>query len=201
MHSAQLGRALAQIHIATADFVSPHPRFVIDLPYLLDQPLNVLQPVLAHRPADWTYLRHLADELHLRIQDLPASALMCGVCHGDFQRKNTRISEAGVVTTFDFDHCGLGWHAYDLAVFRPASLDPAQETLWHAFLDGYMAERHLSEVDRAAIPLFVASIRIHTMGFFAAHRYNSLWGSDMMHDRFFDVELAFLRSWMAAHAA
>lgn len=196
----RLGQTLARIHAAATTFQSPHPRFPIDLPYLLDRPLRALQPVLVHRSRDWTYLVTLADQLRKRVQGLPIAALSRGVCHGDFQRKNLRSRADGTLTTFDFDHCGPGWHAYDLAVFRPASVEPAQQRVWLAFMKGYTAERHLTHADYVAIPLFVAIIRIHSMGFFAAHRYSSLWGSDMVNDQFFDDELAFLQRWMATHS-
>ena len=193
----QLGQALAAIHAAAADFCSPHARFGLDLPYLLDQPLRALRPVLAHRPHDWTYLVGFADELRHRIQAQAGATLTRGICHGDFQRKNLRRRPDGTLTTFDFDHCGVGWHAYDLAVFRPASFEAARERIWQAFLTGYTGECQLTTSDHVAIALYVAVVRIHSMGFFAAHRHNSLWGSDMVHDPFFDGELDFLRRWMA----
>src|SRR5262249_23657795 len=111
------GRAVAALHAATDDFSSTHQRFALDLDFLLAKPLDVVQPYLAHRPVDWRSLRALAPAVTERLASLQARGLDRGVCHGDAQGGNAHITPDGTITFFDFDVCGSGWRAYDVAVF------------------------------------------------------------------------------------
>lgn len=196
------GCAVAEIHTAASDFVSPHLRLELDLTYLLDISLQTIQPVLAHRADDWSYLLHLADTLKERIVLLPAQALDSGVCHGDAQGGNAHILEEKMLTFFDFDVCGHGWRAYDLAVFywgaalgksRLGWSDEQVEHLWRAYLEGYLERRSLSELDLQSIPLFVAVRHFWFLGLNTANW--DYWGGSAVDAQFFDRELAFLREW------
>lgn len=81
-----LGEVVARMHECTADFASPHQRFVLDLHHLLDEPLSVTLPYLSHRPDDQDYLNQFADDLRERVSALATSGeLEWGACHGDVQ--------------------------------------------------------------------------------------------------------------------
>lgn len=53
------------------------------------------------------------------------------------------------VTLFDFDHCGYGWRAYDLAPFYHAP-----DALQKAFFQGYETLRPLTQGERDCLPIF-----------------------------------------------
>jgi Ser/Thr protein kinase RdoA (MazF antagonist) len=136
------------------------------------------------------------------IAGLPAQALDSGVCHGDAQGGNAAISEEKILTFFDFDVCGHGWRAYDLALFywgvalgksRLGWNDEQVERLWTAYLTGYLERRSLSDLDLQAVPLFVAVRHIWFLGLHTANW--GYWGWSAVDDRFFDRELTFLRAW------
>ena len=70
-----------------------------------------------------------------------------GFCHGDFHAANAHLTEGNTVTFFDFDCCGFGYRAYDIAIFKWDSrlMGKEKETeRWEAFLRGYMGLRDLS---------------------------------------------------------
>src|SRR5205814_5007568 len=115
--ATRLGAALADLHQASADFRSPHRRFRLDLATLLWHPLALVTRTLAHRPTDCAFLTGLAADLSQRI-DAVAPELETGPLHGDVYHGNVHLTAAGALTWFDFDLCGEGWRAYDLAVFR-----------------------------------------------------------------------------------
>jgi Ser/Thr protein kinase RdoA (MazF antagonist) len=188
-----LGRTIARLHTAADDFVSHAARFPLDLAYFLDRPLQFLQPLLAHHDADWTDLVSIAEAVRARAQQLPLSALEWGACHGDIDWKNVHIADEQTITLFDFDHGGASWRAYDLATFR---IRTPEDAIWNDFLQGYQAERPISDLDLAAVPLFVVMIRIYALGFTAAHRENTPWGMAMLNGGFIESELGFLREWM-----
>ena len=202
--SALFGARLARIHAAATRFSSRHERAPVAFPGMLDRPLAALEPMLAARPDLRADLLAPSDRLRAALRAWPDGALSWGVLHGDYQPKNARLvappdGEGGPrVTVFDFDHCGPGWCAYDLAVYRHAALRrEGGEAAWRAFLRGYTGERALDEADLAAIPILDAVIRVQTLGFYAAHRDNTLWGSDAMNDGSFERGVAGLRAWLA----
>jgi Ser/Thr protein kinase RdoA (MazF antagonist) len=147
------GKAVAQIHTATKTFQSPHQRFALDLEHLIETPLRSIKPMLAHRPEDWGYVQTLAETLRRQIMQLPLSSLDQGFCHGDLHWGNAHIQdETNTITLFDFDCCGVGWRAYDIAVFRwAARLGKKEQEQWPAFLRGYREERDLQEREIQAI--------------------------------------------------
>jgi Ser/Thr protein kinase RdoA (MazF antagonist) len=187
MHS--LGQTLARIHDTGEAFKPSHPRFAYDSSLILDVPLRTLEPVLACHPENWATLSTTAAWLREALQLIPLGVLQWGMCHGDFQRKNTRVSEHGRLTVFDFDHCGEGWYAYDLAIARLT----LPSTSWESFLTGYQSIRSMAASDLAAIPLFVMANRFRAMALYVAHRDSTLWGSDAINNSYFSDTLSHLR--------
>jgi Ser/Thr protein kinase RdoA (MazF antagonist) len=186
------GQAVARIHNAAQDFASPHARFRIDLDHLIDTPLRNIEPFLAHRADDWAYLQQFTAALRQRILDLPASALEQGFCHGDLQGYHVHAAD-GAWTFLDFDCCGYGFRAYDLAVFRwCARLEEQEEVRWEPYLRGYREIRPLNDLDVLAVPLFVGARYIWHMG---VHTQNTPdWGCGFLSDKYFGRRLDQLRA-------
>jgi Ser/Thr protein kinase RdoA (MazF antagonist) len=90
-----------------------------------------------------------------------------GVIGGDFHNLSTHFKD-GEPTFFNFDRCGYGWRAYDIAAFLSnTNLLQTSEGLSEAFFAGYYAERPLSREEHAAISPFLTLRRIWRMGLFA----------------------------------
>ncbi|WP_165422789.1 phosphotransferase enzyme family protein [Ktedonosporobacter rubrisoli] len=201
------GRAIAEIHTSSADFVSSHARFSLDLAYLLDTSLETIKLVLARRPEDLRYLLQMAGLLKGRLIQLIAQGLQPGICHGDAAGGNANISAEKKLTFFDFDVCGPGWRAYDLAVFYWGTLmgksrlgwnnEQAHE-LWASYLQGYQQVCEPGERDLQAIPLFAMLRHFWFLGTITANW--DYWSYGEIDDDFFDRELTFLREELAPRA-
>jgi len=177
------GRAAAEIHNATEDFASPHApaRRPIDLDELLERPLRDARPLLREHPAMRRRALRLAERLRAHAAALPLSRLEYGFCYGDFHGGNACVDpRAGnTITFFDFDLCGPGWRAYDLAVFRWGHtggwLKAAEaERRWDAFREGYAERRTLGDLEWAAIPFFILVRQFWFMGLWGANGRD--WG-------------------------
>jgi Ser/Thr protein kinase RdoA (MazF antagonist) len=201
------GGAVAALHAATDDFSSTHQRFALDLDCLLAKPLDVLQPYLAHRPADWRYLRELGTAVTQRLAPLQARGLDRGVCHGDAQGGNAHRTPDGTITFFDFDLCGYGWRAYDIAVFFWGAALGRTRLGWEAqivdrlcasYLSGYLERRPLSPADQEAI---VPSVLLRQFWYLGLEAGNwDTWGfGEARREAFFDRELGFMREWTSEH--
>lgn len=167
--SRLFGQAVSQLHSAADTFTSSYERPVMDQHYLIDKPLQVIVDRIQHRPEDVQKLMAIGSALKEQITQF--SALDWGVCHGDLHG-NTNISYSGdqTYTHYDFDLCGYGYRAYDIAEFRLArevrlGNDPGKlSELWDAFLEGYQSVRQLHEDDIRAVPVFVAARQLWLMG-------------------------------------
>ena len=119
-----------------------------------------------------------------------------GLCHGDVHVGNTRIAD-DVVTLFDFDVCGMGPLAYDLACqWRKCLLALEQRDAaaleWSSFLRGYTSVRELTDAERDVIPAFAALRAIWTMAMPTA--FADVWGTQMLRDpTYFDAHLGMIR--------
>ncbi|HEU4328927.1 MAG TPA: phosphotransferase [Roseiflexaceae bacterium] len=192
------GQAVARIHAASDDFHSAQPRFRIDLAHLLEEPLAALGRLLAQRPGDRRSLEELAGRIRAALACLPLDTLEQGFCHGDCHGGNAHTGAAQELTFFDFDCCGHGWRAYDLAVFRWSTCLHSKEkeqALWPPFLRGYLSVRALAAADLRAVPLFVGARQIWLMGLHADGA--PVWGHGSLDDAYFERALAFLRDWAA----
>jgi Ser/Thr protein kinase RdoA (MazF antagonist) len=200
------GRALAEVHGVTDDFVGGS--VPCDLEHLLDLPFRALAPLLEDRPEDWRFLRDLGERLRAGVAGVPHGALDWGFCHGDFRPANAFLDEERAAwTIFDFEGCGTGFRAYDLATFRFYLVGGGRyvnhEALWRAFLEGYAERRPLNRADLAAIPLFVALRPIRVFGTLlqtARRNWNlEAWGparaGPLPGTEFFNGVLQFLRDW------
>lgn len=190
------GKGAAKLHAATDTFHTSHQRFTLDLEHLLAQPLQSIRPLLAHRRTDWEYLVTLAEKLRLHVHALPLESLEAGFCHGDLHGGNAHRDQAQTLTFFDFDACGMGWRAYDIAVFRwSARLRGKEQERWEAFLRGYTEERPLHTLDIQAVPYFVAIRHFWLLGIHTSNGQD--WGFAWMNDHYFDQAVTFLRAWEA----
>jgi Ser/Thr protein kinase RdoA (MazF antagonist) len=194
------GRAVAQLHAALDDYRGPAVKR-LDFDHLVDRCLGALEPIIAHRPDEgYAWLRRLAEGLRARLDEV-APSLEWGPCHGDCHGGNALFAADGTITLIDYELCGHGWRAYDVAVFRWSSAHSdggrAPER-WDAFLRGYRSVRALGAADLEAVDLMVPIRQLFWMGEWADHV--DIWGlRHRMTDRFYDEQLGYLGRWVAEH--
>jgi Ser/Thr protein kinase RdoA (MazF antagonist) len=193
--AAAYGEAVAAIHSAADSFEGRRLRPALDLMELFERPLRLVTSTIAHRCEDVAYIDRLGTRLRSRIQDM--AGLELGFCHGDFHGGNSCEQDKSF-TFYDFDCCGWGYRAYDLAVF-PWAFAIAEsgtqriEAMGRAFLQGYAQWRRLAAIDVDAIPVFVAIRQIWLMGLHIGLGDRFGWG--WLNDGYFDRYLKILRDW------
>lgn len=185
-------QAVAALHQALDDFTSPYQRVALDLEHLLDQPLRLTTPFLAHRPDDVQFLQQLVAFIRANLERLGLDRLAWGPCHGDLQGYHAKVAPDGSLAFYDFDCGGPGFRAYDLAVFRWVTRLQERESLaWPAYLESYLAKHPLAEVDLQALPYFTACRYTWHLGVHAENSYD--WGVSFLNDEYYDTKLAQLR--------
>jgi len=138
--SHQLGAALAKVHRDAHDFIPKARRDDLTLEYLLDRSMETIAPFLKSSTDEYDYTCGVLDELHSRLAHLPKSAPHWTICWGDPHSGNAHFTEDGSLMMFDFDQCGYGWRAFDLAKFLNVSLRTGISLkVRESFLEGYQS--------------------------------------------------------------
>lgn len=192
------GRDVAKIHLQSDRFEQNFNRQRLDLNFLLHETASILESALSHRKNDLEFLMDLGKQLEQSLLELPLNSLDWGICHGDLHgNTNVSYTQDLSMTHYDFDLCGYGWRAYDIAEFRLArevrlGHDTEQlERLWMAFIEGYRSVRTLSELDLRAVPLFVGVRQFWLMGL--CLRDPHIYGGIDFGDEFIDSKMLYFR--------
>lgn len=134
----RLGETVAQIHQASHQFKPSMQRSPLTLGYLLDQSLLSMSPFMDHQGEEWKYLQEGCAQIKTQLQELPRSQPYWTVCWGDPHSGNVHFTTDNQLTLFDFDQCGYGWRAFDVAKFLQVSLQSGLSRLVRdAFIKGY----------------------------------------------------------------
>jgi Ser/Thr protein kinase RdoA (MazF antagonist) len=157
----KLGETIAKMHCSVKDFRSSAQRQSLSLEYLLDESLGVIEPYLRFCSEDVAYLRRLVDQIKDRLADLPKTFPHWVVCWGDPHSGNVHFTDDGQLTLFDFDQCGYGWRAFELAKFLQVSLRTGiARKVRDAFLEAYQGIHPLTQRELDALQPFTQAAHI-----------------------------------------
>ena len=175
------GQLAAQVHAAGNDFATEH-RPGWDAQVLLTEPLHHLQLFLGE--GDLAFVTKAVEALAERLKGLPE-----GFCHGDIDPGNVHFDEDGTARLFDFDFCGHGPLAYDLAAFHyEAHWAQWDDGMRRAFLEGY------GDLDHALIASLAPVRGIWLLGLLACNSDD--WGHHEIHDIFAPRHITLLKRLM-----
>jgi Ser/Thr protein kinase RdoA (MazF antagonist) len=159
--SQVLGETLGKLHQAGADFCPSVKRQPLNLKYLLDDSLLLIFPFLQHRDKDLEYLKNAIAHIKHQLEYLPKETPFWGVCWGDPHSGNVHFTKDNNLTLFDFDQCGYGWRAFDLAKFVQVSLRGGiGRKIRDAFLTGYQSVQPLSKIELESLQALTQTAHI-----------------------------------------
>ena len=168
-----MGQKMAQIHLVSNEFKTEHDRRPMDVAFLAEEPVKRMKSFWAgKRDVKLDIILTSAKEARVAILDLlrneEETADSWGPIGGDFHPYNTHFDEDNQPTFFNFDICGPGWRAYDIAVFlMNAKLMQHSSRLSEAFFAGYYSVRPLSHNEHAAVAPFLTLRRVWLTGTFS----------------------------------
>ncbi len=168
----QCGAAIARIHVVSNQYQPPYKRQPLDLAHLVDKSVERIQRLWDERRKDdldlvLTSAREAKEELLGLLRNEEETPDSWGPIGGDFHNVSTRFDQQGLPTFFNFDLCGYGWRAYDIASFLlNTNLMHTSEDQSEAFFAGYYAVRPLSRNEHAAISPFLTIRRVWLTGRF-----------------------------------
>lgn len=158
--SYQFGKTMADLHVAANSFNTEHQRYKLDLRYLIDEPVRLISEGVKNKDENSEYAQHIhhgeqiikklepIDRIVDTINSIGSDNDEFGIIHADLHNGNVHF-HGDTLTVFDFDHCGYGWRAYDLAIsyFLP---EPQRNSM----IKGYESVRPLSSEERGSLQGF-----------------------------------------------
>jgi Ser/Thr protein kinase RdoA (MazF antagonist) len=202
--SACYGQMLARIHIV-ADTYAPHlTRCSHDRAFFIDEPLAQLTafPPFAAHNAQLEFLWQTAEILWAEVEQLPHTLSTFGLCHGDLTRNNALFTSDDSLTVLDFEFCGYGWRAYDIATFIWCEIydgfnfDWSQHDVFRSFVNGYQSVRPLSSAEQNTLRHFAALRQMFV--FRTALQYAPGLGFSWMIHGWFDRSIEFIKACLSA---
>jgi Ser/Thr protein kinase RdoA (MazF antagonist) len=190
------GNAIARVHVVADAFPLPLSRPRITPYDLLERPLGALAMVLGKWDDRVAELREAARILRPILDRRPVSGSEYGLIHGDVIPSNAHVGPDGTVTLLDFDFCGYGWRALDIATYlMEVDWWETSPQAGQAFLDEYQQVRPLSDGEIAALPSLEAARAIAALG--TPAREVNVWGSAYLSPAMVDRTLAVVRACLA----
>lgn len=163
--SHKLGETVARLHQVTADF---HPRAYrqsLTLDYLLDDSYNTIAPFLQHRRPDLQELTATITRIKEQLQHFPQKSPFWVICWGDAHSGNAHFTPEGQVTLFDFDQCGYGWRAFEIAKFWQVAIRTGlNRKVRDAFLGGYQTVAEITTEELSALQAFTQVAHVWMWG-------------------------------------
>ncbi|MCB9419362.1 MAG: phosphotransferase [Ardenticatenaceae bacterium] len=153
----QCGAAIARIHVVSNQYKSPYQRQPMNLEYLVDKSVERIKRLWDKSRKDdldlvITSAQEAKEEMLALLHNEEETPDSWGPIGGDFHNASVRFDKNGIPTFFNFDLCGPGWRAYDIAAFLlNTNLMHRSEEQSEAFFAGYYSERPLSRNEHAAI--------------------------------------------------
>jgi Ser/Thr protein kinase RdoA (MazF antagonist) len=166
------GEEMARIHLVSNQYEPKHERASMDLEYLVDRPIEHIMSLWDERRDEdmdivLTSAAEAKEDILALLRNEESTKDSWGPIGGDFHNASTRFDADGNPTFFNFDLCGYGWRAYDIASFLlNTGLMHKSTDLSEAFFAGYYSVRPLSRNEHAAISPFLTIRRIWLTGSF-----------------------------------
>ncbi|MCC7146865.1 MAG: phosphotransferase [Phycisphaeraceae bacterium] len=132
------GQAVAKMHRAFDKAPGALDRPILDLGYVIEEPLRVAMAALADVKPAVEVLSRVGAAMS-RWFSVEGRQGEYGLCHGDLHISNMALDAGDWPVFFDFETCGYGWRGYDLAaVCLVLSARRISQAGWRAFVKGYL---------------------------------------------------------------
>ena len=196
IQSYKLGELLAKIHTVTNNFQSSFNRPELDGHYLLNWSIKNIKDLCNVVKIDVNDLEQEIEKIKQQLEkvELSLSSPEYGICMGDLHFGNAHFTADNQPTLFDFDQCGYGWHAFDIAkCLHSAIRKNIDEEVRLKFIEGYETVRKLSQTEILAIPIFIKAAHIWVMGI-AASAAKDVLGYGSFDQKWLNTKLDILRT-------
>lgn len=199
----EFGAMVGRMHRCADKMRAPYRRSHLDMRHLVDDNLQVIAPLMAHREAEFNLICEIGETCKERIsQLLPRSKPEYGICHGDLHGGDVCYDENDKPVIFDFDSSGCGWRALDIGIFLASDewmditpeAEKRRQRQLATFVEGYSSIRTLTDAELSAVQLTPPIRHIFLMGHVL--RYTALQeGDNWANDSFINWHMTWYKHW------
>jgi Ser/Thr protein kinase RdoA (MazF antagonist) len=197
-----LGSYIASIHNAWDKCNFGINRRNLDSNLFIDDSMSAIRQFSTVHEFDIDFLEEVAKKVKEKLIKLTIEKPQYGVCHGDIYGGNIRVDADNNPILFDFDFCGNGWRAYDIAMYAfsfgmgsDLSKLRKREQRKYQFLNGYNKVRVMNEEEIKSVELFIPFRRIFNIGTLYISFLSNTWG-DIAVIRNVDEDILNLKKWL-----
>ncbi|MBE9585534.1 phosphotransferase [Mucilaginibacter sp. JRF] len=205
-HLQTLGHAMAHFHNISSKTKLQYPRHEFTVDTMLLQPVGVVAPAFKNLPDEYAILKDLSNKVAEKINSFDTSKISFGYCHYDFLPKNFHFEDARTLTFFDFDFCGWGMLANDIAsfyvhYFMETTLNKITmergDADFQLFIDAYREVRPFTDEELVAVPYLGFAFWV----FYLRFQYDNYddWSNTFFNDRFLRERIRILKLWAERH--
>lgn len=177
------GRIMAGFHRITQNLHLDRVTYTPEK-LLLDSPQHFFGFLPDDSP-EVEFIRYAQKHLLAELKKVDETQLRKGVVHLDIWFDNMNISAEKEVTIFDFDFCGNGWLAYDIAYYilqiHSTETDENDYKLkTESFLKGYESVAPISDEEKRILPMLAECIYLFYLGV-QCQRFNN-WSNTFINE-------------------
>ena len=164
----QIGKLMARFHQIT--FNQKLKRRDYTPEYILVDSLEQIRPFISPDCEELKFMESTQNYLLGELQHADISRMRKGIVHLDIWFDNLNITAENEVTLFDFDFCGNGWLAWDIAYYilqlhnvEKYESNDYQPKIDH-FLKGYESIIPISDEEKKLLPVLGVSLYFFYLG-------------------------------------
>jgi len=190
----RIGEIMARFHQLTHNLTLQRPAYTTNR--LLTDSVEKLKPFLAAETDEMTFMLSAQEYLRTEFANINEQEVRRGVVHLDIWFDNLNITSDGTITLFDFDFCGNGILALDIAyyILQIHSTEPDEadyHTKKNSFLLGYESITPISHEEKRLLPMLAESVYFFYVGVQCERfdNYSSIFLNDVYLKRFINLRL------------
>jgi Ser/Thr protein kinase RdoA (MazF antagonist) len=159
-----LGEITARLHLQSRQWAPPQDfarkRWDVDTILGADPHWGHWRQAQGLDPQGEALMARATETLAARLHAYGTGPEVFGLIHADLRLANLMVND-GTLTAIDFDDCGFGWWAYDLAsALSFIETDPRLPDLIARWCEGYTRIAPLRPEDRAMVPSLIFLRRV-----------------------------------------
>jgi Ser/Thr protein kinase RdoA (MazF antagonist) len=191
---------MAKLHQTTLN--QELKRMDYDVNTLIQLPYQYATTHFSETIPEMQFLKYGGDQITAVFKEVDATKLRYGSVHLDLWYDNMNIENEETITIFDFDFCGNGWQALDLAYFNVQLFNTEfdaneYQRKLERFFEGYESITPISNEEKHILPYLAVSIWFFYLGV-QCQRFDD-WGNLFISEDYFKRFMGMIQKWCAHH--
>jgi Ser/Thr protein kinase RdoA (MazF antagonist) len=182
----RIGQLMARFHAITID--QSLNRIDYTPKVILIEPMKQITRFLSPESEEMQFMQTTQKHLLQEFQNADISQLRKGVVHMDIWFDNLNITDNNEITLFDFDFCGKGWIAFDIAYYilqlhnvEKYEINDYQPKV-DSFLKGYESLKSITAEEKRLLPILGVSMYFFYLGI-QCQRFDN-WSNSFLNENY-----------------